>query len=161
MAFKPAIRFFVIHYMENNISNQFLQDTPVEIKKEVILFDGVCNLCNSSVDFIIRRDPKHYFKFASLQSEIGQQLLKRADIDTSQIDSLILVTRDAYFIKSTAALKIALKLRFPWSLSYALIIIPAFLRNIGYDFIAKNRYRFFGKKETCRIPTPEERARFL
>ncbi|MDX2302507.1 MAG: thiol-disulfide oxidoreductase DCC family protein [Microscillaceae bacterium] len=127
----------------------------------IILFDGVCNLCNSSVDFIIRRDPKAVFKFASLQSEEGQKLLKEHQLSSSEFDSIVLILGVKHFTKSTAALKIAFYLRFPWNLIYGLIIFPAFIRDFMYNFIARNRYRFFGKKETCRIPTPEERSRFL
>ena len=147
--------------MEGKITNQVSGNTQISPNKGIILFDGVCNFCNSSVDFIIKRDPKQNFRFASLQSEIGQELVKQSNINTDKVDSLILVSGERFFIKSTAALKIAQKLQFPWNLSYVFLIIPGFVRNIAYDFIARNRYRFFGKKETCRIPTPEERARFL
>jgi len=130
-------------------------------EKKIILFDGVCNLCNGSVVFIIKRDKKDVFRFAALQSEIGQELISKLKIDTSKTDSIILVTNDSYASKSTAALKIARELSGGYPLLYAFMIIPVFIRNFVYDIIAKNRYRWFGKKESCMIPTPELKAKFL
>jgi len=130
-------------------------------EKKIILFDGVCNLCNGSVVFIIKRDKKDVFRFAALQSEIGQELISKLNIDTSKTDSIILVTNDSYTSKSTAALKIARELSGGYPLLYVLMIIPAFIRNFVYDIIAKNRYKWFGKKESCMIPTPELKAKFL
>jgi predicted DCC family thiol-disulfide oxidoreductase YuxK len=130
-------------------------------EKKIILFDGVCNLCNGSVVFIIKRDKKDVFRFAALQSEIGQELISKLHIDTSKTDSIILVTNDSYVSRSTAALKIARELSGGYPLLYAFMIIPAFIRNFVYDIIAKNRYKWFGKKESCMIPTPELKAKFL
>ncbi len=133
-----------------------------EIKKhKIILFDGVCNLCNSSVVFVIKRDKKDVFKFAPLQSDIGEELVKKHGIDTSKTDSIILVDGDTHYIKSSAALRIAKHLSGGWSLLYGFMIFPAFMRNWGYDFIARNRYKWYGKRESCMIPTPELKAKFL
>lgn len=129
--------------------------------KKIILFDGVCNLCNGSVLFIIKRDKKDLFQFAALQSELGQKLIKKHHIDTSKIDSILLLDSERYFAKSTAALKIARHLSGPYPLLYGFMILPRFFRNWVYDIIAKNRYKWFGKKESCMIPTAELKAKFL
>ncbi len=128
---------------------------------KIILFDGVCNLCNGSVNFFITRDKKDIFRFAPLQSDIGIKLQKKLSIDHNNIESFILIDGSRYYKKSTAALKVAVLLGFPYYLLYPLLFIPPFIRNAVYDIIAKYRYKWFGKKETCRVPTPEERARFL
>jgi len=128
---------------------------------KIILFDGVCNLCNSSVNFVIRHDPNKQFKFAALQSTIGEQWVKKFAIDTSKTDSIILIDHDKAYVKSSAALRVAKHLDKGYPLLYGFMIFPAFLRNWVYDFIAKNRYRWFGKKESCMIPTPELKERFL
>ncbi|MEM1002733.1 MAG: DCC1-like thiol-disulfide oxidoreductase family protein, partial [Bacteroidota bacterium] len=124
---------------------------------------GVCNLCNSSVLFVIKRDDKDKFLFAPLQSEIGVQIISKFNIDTTKIDSILTYdpNNDDIKYKSSAALKIASNMRFPYPLMAIFYIIPPFLRNVVYDFIAKNRYKWFGKKEACMIPTPELRAKFL
>lgn len=127
----------------------------------IILFDGVCNLCNNSVDYVIRKDPDRYFRFASLQSESGAFFIQKYEIDTRKIDSVLLVENEKIYYKSTAALKIAKKMKGPVKLLYGFIIVPPFIRNVVYDIIAKNRYRWFGKRETCRLPTNEERELFL
>lgn len=127
----------------------------------IILFDGVCNFCNSSVNFIMDRDDSSYFKFGALQSDEGQILLKKHHQSTDSFDTLILIEADALYTRSTAALRIAKKLSGLWPVFYAFIVIPKFLRDPIYNLIAKNRYRMFGKKDTCRLPTPEERAKFL
>lgn len=127
----------------------------------IILFDGVCNLCNASVQFILKRDSKAQFRFASLQSEFGKQKLLLYEIDANKCDSVIYIYKDKAFIKSTAALQIAKKLGGGWPLLYGLIIIPRFIRDWVYGFIAKNRYRWFGKKDSCMIPSPELKSRFL
>ena len=127
----------------------------------IILFDGVCNFCNSSVNFIIDRDTTNYFKFGALQSDEGQTLLKKHNQSTDSFDTLILIEDDTLYTRSTAALRIAKKLSGLWPLFYVFIIIPKFLRDPIYNLIAKNRYKMFGKKDTCRFPTPQERAKFL
>jgi len=130
-------------------------------KFKIILFDGVCNLCNSSVNFIIDNDHKNVFKFTSLQSEKGIDLLKKYDLLDKNIDSVILVENDKAYVKSDAALKIAKTLGGKYKMFYGLIILPAFIRNFFYDIIAKNRYKWFGKKDSCRIPTLELKSKFL
>lgn len=131
--------------------------------KQVILFDGVCNLCNSSVLFIIKRDKKDLFLFAPLQSSIGKSVIKEYNIDTEIIDSILLYQpeQNKLFYKSTAALKIAKTLSFPINIIQIFFIIPTVMRDLIYDFIAKNRYRWFGQKDACMIPTPELKAKFL
>lgn len=126
----------------------------------IILFDGECNFCDSSVQFIIKNDSKGIFHFASLQSDTGQELLKKHDVP-SDIDSMILIEGDKVYYKSAAALRICRHLKGAWKLLYALLIVPRPIRNIVYDFIAKNRYKWFGKKESCMLPSPSVRARFI
>jgi predicted DCC family thiol-disulfide oxidoreductase YuxK len=126
-----------------------------------ILFDGVCNFCNASINFVIDRDSKGIFKFATLQSEIGQELLKKYSLKQNDFDSIILEKEGKIYQKSDAALEIARNLDGLWQIFYVFKIIPSFLRNPIYDLIAKNRYRIFGKTDACRIPTPELKARFL
>lgn len=128
---------------------------------KIVLFDGVCNFCNSSVNFIMERDKKDVFRFAALQSGAGIELQKKFNLDPNDLKSFILVDGDSYYQKTTAALRVAKDLGFPYSLSYVFILIPPLIRNIVYNIIAKYRYKWFGKKEACRIPTPEERAKFL
>lgn len=127
----------------------------------VILFDGICNFCNSSINFVMDRDKDDRFRFAALQSDSGVELQRKLGIDPEKIDSVVLVQGKMHYHKSTAALRIAKIMGFPYNLLYILIIVPPFIRNIFYDIIAHYRYKWFGKKEACRIPTPEERAKFL
>ncbi|MCL4163067.1 UNVERIFIED_CONTAM: hypothetical protein GTU68_045101, partial [Idotea baltica] len=130
--------------------------------KKIILFDGVCNLCNGAVQFIIKRDKKDNFRFAPLQSEIGQKLVLERRIDTNKVDSIILIEPGfAYYIKSDAALQIGSHLKGYGAISRILYLIPNGLRNIIYDLIARYRYAWFGKKDACMIPTPELRSKFL
>ena len=129
--------------------------------KSIILFDGVCNLCNSSVQFIIKRDKKQHFLYASLQSDAGQDILLQFQLENSDFDSIILVDNEKVYQKSTAILKIFKHLSSAWKLSYGFIIIPKIIRDFVYTIIAKNRYKWFGKKETCMIPTKELKMRFL
>jgi predicted DCC family thiol-disulfide oxidoreductase YuxK len=126
----------------------------------IVFFDGVCNLCNAAVRFIVHRDPKAYFRFASLQSEIAAKMVP-ADCRQEAGDSILLLENEDCFSSSTAALRIARKLRFPWPLLYVGILIPRFLRDPIYAWIARNRYRWFGKKDACELPTPELKSRFL
>ena len=125
----------------------------------IILFDGVCNFCDASVQFIIKRDPHGYFQFASIQSEVGQELLTQYQVPA--VDSLILIENGNVFVKSTAALKIARRLNGGWPLAYSAIIVPPLIRHALYDVVAKNRYKWFGKKDACMLPTKEQRKRFL
>lgn len=130
--------------------------------KKIILFDGVCNLCDSFVQYVIKRDKKDVFRFVALQSDLGQEILKHIGIDTKNIDSIILYEPGiAYFYKSSAAIEIAKHLGGFLGLSVVFKIIPTFLRNPIYDYVAKNRYKWYGKKDACMIPTPELKAKFL
>ena len=132
------------------------------IHKQLILFDGVCNLCNTSIQFVIQNDKKNQFVFAALESSIGQKIINHYNIDTSKLDSILLYSREnGLSIKSTAALTIAKQLNFPVNLLGLFLVIPSFIRDTVYDFIAKNRYKWFGKKEVCMIPTPELKSKFL
>jgi predicted DCC family thiol-disulfide oxidoreductase YuxK len=133
----------------------------IDSRTLIILFDGVCNLCSNSVQFIIERDAKHIFKFASLQSTFGQAQLEKFNLDKRALHSLILLKDNTAYQRSDAALLIAKELKGGWSAFYGFIILPRFIRDTVYNFIAKNRYRFFGKKDACWIPTPELRSRFI
>ncbi|HLS29591.1 MAG TPA: thiol-disulfide oxidoreductase DCC family protein [Flavobacteriaceae bacterium] len=129
--------------------------------KKIILFDGVCNLCMKSVQFVIKRDKNDLFRFASLQSELGQELTESFGIDKDQVDSIVLTdSTGKYYVKSAAALHIAKDLPgYRWMKGF--LYLPKFLRDPVYELIAKNRYKWFGKKEECMIPTPELKAKFL
>lgn len=126
-----------------------------------MLFDGDCNLCNGAVQFVLRRDPRAVFHFASLQSAVGRQLLASVGAKATLPDSIVLVQDGAWALKSTAALRIARGLRWPWPLCAVFFVVPRPLRDLLYDWIARNRYRWFGKRESCLVPTPALRARFL
>lgn len=128
----------------------------------VVLFDGVCNLCNGAVNFIIDRDPSARFRFAALQSDQAAGLLAPLGrVPEAEPSSFVLVEDGRVYERSTAALRVARKLPGAWKLFYAFIIVPRPLRDAVYRFVARNRYRWFGKAEACRMPTPELRARFL
>jgi predicted DCC family thiol-disulfide oxidoreductase YuxK len=132
------------------------------VGKKIILFDGVCNLCNGAVQWIIRRDSLDTFRFASLQSAVGQELTRARQIDTGQVDSIILIDPGvAFYIKSDAALEIARGLKGYRLLPFLFGWIPKSIRDAMYDLVARNRYRLFGKKQECMVPTPELKARFL
>lgn len=128
---------------------------------KIILFDGVCNLCNSTVVRVIKADKKNLFRFAALQSEVGERLVANYQIDISKTDSIILIDEEKAYVKSTAALRIARHLSGGYPLLYGFMIVPNFIRNWVYDFIARNRYRWYGKKDSCMIPTPELQSKFL
>ncbi|KMY50297.1 thiol-disulfide oxidoreductase DCC family protein [Peribacillus loiseleuriae] len=128
--------------------------------KGIVLFDGECNFCDKSVQFIIKRDPKGYYNFASIQSTLGQDLLKKYNLD-SNMDSFVLIEHNKAYEKSAAALRITKNLRWCWKFLYPLILVPVPFRNWIYGVIAKNRYKWFGKKDQCVIPSPEIRKRFL
>lgn len=127
----------------------------------VLLFDGVCNLCNASVNFIIDHDPQAYFRFAALQSEAGRALLEGYSLAGNYLDSLVLVEDGQVYTRSTAALRVARRLGGAWPLLAGLLVVPRPLRDVVYDWIARHRYRWFGRRDACRLPTPELRARFL
>ncbi|MGY6744951.1 MAG: thiol-disulfide oxidoreductase DCC family protein [Cecembia sp.] len=133
----------------------------VQDQYDIVLFDGVCNLCNNAVDFIMQRDKKRQFKVGALQDEHVKKMLKSYEINEEYLDSLVLIRKDQVFYKSRAALEISRKLNALWPLFYGFIIIPAFIRDPIYDWIATNRYKWFGKKETCRLPSEEEQNQFL
>lgn len=127
----------------------------------VILFDGVCNFCNGAVNFTLKRDRNKKIRFAPLQSEAGKALTKQFGLPEHDLRSFLLIENGKLYNRSTAALRVCRYLSGLWPLCYGLIIIPAFIRNAVYDFIAKNRYKWFGQKEECMVPTPDMRARFL
>lgn len=131
-------------------------------EKKIILFDGVCNLCNGAVQFVIKRDKNDVFRFAPLQSEVGKKLADERKIDTAKVDSIILIEPQlAYYTKSDAALKITRSLTGLWPMMTVFLGLPSGIRDWVYDWIAKNRYRWFGKQEECMIPTPEIKNKFL
>jgi predicted DCC family thiol-disulfide oxidoreductase YuxK len=132
-----------------------IQENPI------ILFDGVCNLCNSSVQFVLKHDKQKLFRFASLQSEAGQALLKKYHLPETNFNSFVLIKNGKPFLKSTAALMVAKELAGIIKTLYIFIIVPAFIRNAVYNIIAKNRYKWFGKQESCMMPTPDLQSRFL
>lgn len=127
----------------------------------VVLFDGVCNLCNGAVRFIIDHDPAGRFRFAALQSDAGRILLERCGLDPDTFDSIVLVEEGACFTRSTAALRIVRRLSGPWWLLAALVVLPRPLRDFAYDCVARSRYRVFGRRDRCMVPTPELISRFL
>ncbi|UJF32682.1 thiol-disulfide oxidoreductase DCC family protein [Paenibacillus hexagrammi] len=134
--------------------NTLTHDLPV------ILFDGVCNLCSGAVQFILRNDPKGRFRFASLQSAYGRESLRQFGLP-EDISTIVLLEQGRAYTQSTAALRIAKRLRGVWPLTYSAILVPPAVRNIVYRWIARNRYRWFGKSEQCMLPKPEYRNRFL
>lgn len=136
---------------------------PAENEHPVVLFDGVCNLCNGTVQFVIRRDRAQRFRFAPLQSEAAARACAAAGVAApgSEPGSMLLILGDRVVDRSTAALHIARRLPFPWPLFSVFLLVPRFLRDLVYRFVARNRYRWFGKNESCMVPTPELRGRFL
>src|SRR5690606_1482082 len=131
--------------------------------KKIVLFDAICNLCTGTVTFIIKRDGKDKFRFASLQSEVGKQLMEERHIDPSSNNSIIVIEPQvAYYVKSTAAIEIAKELGGLWPvLQVFSYLLPEGIRDSIYEFIAKNRYKWFGKKDSCMIPTPVLKSKFL
>lgn len=130
--------------------------------KKIVLFDGVCNLCNNAIQRIIKHDKKDVFRFASLQSDLGKKLVSERGMDPEEIDSIILIDPGvAYYKKSTAALEISRELSGGYSLLKNFLFLPEVIRDGVYDIIANNRYKWFGKKDQCMIPTPELKAKFL
>jgi predicted DCC family thiol-disulfide oxidoreductase YuxK len=127
----------------------------------ILLFDGVCNLCNRTVQFVIKRDAKAKFFFASLQSDYGQTLLKRFGLPLDDFDSFVLIKGNKYYLKSSAGLHVLKELGGGWKLFYALMIFPRSLRDFIYGLVARTRYTVFGRRDTCMVPTQEQRERFL
>jgi len=132
-----------------------------DVKSPVLLFDGVCNLCNASVQWILNHDHRGRFRFAALQSATGQTFLRQFGLDQEKFESVVLVQGDRIFTHSDAPLEIVRHLGGAWSLLYGFKIIPRFLRDALYNWIARNRYRWFGRQEACMLPRPEWKARFL
>jgi len=128
---------------------------------DIILFDGVCNLCNNLIRFIIRFDNRQTFRFVSLQSDKGKLLLKARGISDININSIIYFNKERVFFKSDAALNILYNMGYPWRLLYAFIIFPLFVRDGIYNLIARNRYLIFGQKNECMIPDDKIKGRFL
>lgn len=137
-----------------------IKDLPKD--KKIILFDGICNLCDNAVQFIIKHDKKDIFRFVSLQSELGKNILKYIGVNNSQIDSIVLYLPGiAYFIKADAAFKILKELNSNYRFLLLLSFLPSFIKNSIYDYIATNRYKWYGKKESCLIPSRELESKFL
>lgn len=132
-----------------------------ELPEKLILFDGVCNLCNGAVQYVIRHDKKELFTFASFQSESGKKILSQFHITSNDPDSFVFIQNNSVFHKSTAALKVARQLDGMVKIFYGFIIVPVVIRDMVYEFIAKNRYKWFGKSESCMIPSPSLKSRFL
>jgi predicted DCC family thiol-disulfide oxidoreductase YuxK len=130
-------------------------------EKQIIIFDGICNFCNFWVDFIIKRDEKDLFRFAALQSKFSKKFLSKTDSAISNTDSIMLVIEGKIYKKSTAVLKVSKEIQSPVRFLYPLIYLPEFFRDFIYDFIAENRYKIFGKRDTCRLPTNDEKEKFL
>lgn len=142
---QPIENQVVIHVMENPI----------------LFFDGVCNLCNQAVQFIIKTDKEGIFRFASLQSDFAKEHLKHFNAETEKLETIYLLVDDKIYARSDAALEIVKKLGGFWQLFYVFKIVPSFIRDAVYNLISRNRYRWFGKQESCMIPSPELSARFL
>lgn len=131
------------------------------VSNPIILFDGVCNFCNYWVNFAIKRDKKKKLMFAALQGEAAKELLQQYQINPTSLSSVILIDKGKAYTQSSAAIRICKYLDGGWKLFYGLMIIPKFIRDFFYNIIARNRYKWYGKKESCMVPTPELRERFL
>ncbi|NIJ45349.1 putative DCC family thiol-disulfide oxidoreductase YuxK [Wenyingzhuangia heitensis] len=147
--------------LENKMSNSFKNIEDLIKRKHLVLFDGVCNLCDNSVQLIIKNDVKNVFNFATLQNIEAQNYLASKGNKYKSIDSILLITQTKIYTKSSAALTIAKHLKGLYPAIYVFYIIPKPIRDWVYDFIAKNRYRWFGKKDNCMIPTPDLKNKFL
>jgi predicted DCC family thiol-disulfide oxidoreductase YuxK len=144
-----------------NTLNHIAPPPGVRPDEPVVLFDGVCNLCNNMVQFVITHDPRARLRLASIQSPAGQALLRWAGLPTERFDTMVLVEHGKAYTKSSAALRVARYFAQPWSWLAIFLILPAGFRDWFYDRVAQNRYRLFGKHDQCMIPTPETRKRFL
>jgi predicted DCC family thiol-disulfide oxidoreductase YuxK len=127
----------------------------------ILLFDGWCSLCNASVDFVLKRDPKQQFCVGAMQQPEGQRLLQQVGLPADYLATLVLIENDRLYLGSTAALRVAKKLTGAWPLLYPLIAVPTWIRDPVYQWISRHRYSWFGKEATCRLPTPAEKGRFL
>ncbi|MCB0516680.1 MAG: thiol-disulfide oxidoreductase DCC family protein [Chitinophagales bacterium] len=144
--------------MQSTVLSYKLSTSPI------LLFDGVCNLCNGVVQFVLKNEAENSERpllFASLQSQFGQQILQSHNLPTDSFKSFVLLDNNQLYFRSSAAFRLCKYLKFPWSWLSVLQIIPTFLRDSVYQFVSDNRYRWFGKKEQCWIPTPELKSRFL
>lgn len=135
--------------------------TDVHQGHSIVLVDGVCHFCQGLTKWIIKRDPEGKYHFASLQSDVAKELLEKGNLSTDSMDTFVLIENGKYYTRSTAALRLAKGLKFPYPLLYVFIIVPKFIRNAVYNLVARNRYRWFGKDEACMLPTPEIKDRFL
>lgn len=135
-------------------------DRPQDGRRPVVLFDGLCNLCNGWVRFVVKRDPSARFRFAPLQSEFAQRAVPDAE-SLKGLDSIVLLEDGRVFVRSTAVLRILRRLRPPWPLLSAFLVVPKALRDAVYDFVARKRYRWFGRRDACMVPSAEVRDRFL
>lgn len=136
------------------------KDLPVT--KKIILFDGICNLCNSSVQFVIKRDKQDLYRFVPLQSDLGKDILYQLNVNDTSIDSIVLYEpQETFYLKSEAALRILIGFGGIYKLALAFLVFPKGFTDIIYDFIAKNRYRWFGKRASCMVPTPKLANKFL
>lgn len=147
--------------MMNDTDKPTVLDAILKNEPRIILFDGVCNLCSHSVQFILRFNRDESIRFASVQSELGAVILKHYDMPTGSYDTMLYIENGQLYTKSAAAIRIAKQLRFPWSLLQGLVVIPPMIRDWLYDRIARNRYRLFGKKEQCYLPDEKTLKRFL
>ncbi len=138
-----------------------MNKSSAALPENIVIFDGVCNLCEFSVNFIFERDTAGHFFFTPAQSPLGALLLKRFGINTSRLDTVVLVRGDRAFTRSAAAIEIASRLDMPWNLLTLFQAVPELLRDVMYDLIAQNRYQLFGKKDECMLPSDELRRRFL
>ncbi len=127
----------------------------------IILFDGVCNFCNNAVNFVIKRDKKNSLRFATLQSEVSHQILRNKKIEADDLSSFVFIENEKIFTRSTAALRVCRYLTGMWPLMYGFMIVPKFIRDGVYNWVSGNRYKWFGKKEKCMVPTPQISAKFL
>ncbi|MGN7411489.1 thiol-disulfide oxidoreductase DCC family protein [Paenibacillus sp. SAF-068] len=135
--------------------------TDVHHGHPIVLVDGVCHFCQGLTKWIIKRDPEGKYHFASLQSDVAKELLAKGNLSTDSMDTFVLIENGKYYTRSTAALRLAKGLKFPYPLLYVFIVVPKFIRNAVYNWVARNRYRWFGKDEACMLPTPEIKDRFL
>ncbi|MBT6834831.1 MAG: DUF393 domain-containing protein [Bacteroidetes bacterium] len=138
-----------------------MQDQYRKIENPIILFDGICNLCNSSVQWIIKKDKKTSFRFASIQSKAGISLLSECGLTKNQLYSIVLIENNSYRDKSDAIIQICVLIGGIWKLAKIFLIIPKVVRDLLYDYIAKNRYKWFGKRKTCMLPNEDVLSLFL
>ncbi len=147
--------------MNSQMEENNVPDHPWADYQHMIVFDGVCNFCNASVDFVMARDPQQKYKFGTLQSDAGQVILQNNNLSTQDFETFLYIQHGTVFTKSTAALKVAKGLTGVWPLLYGFIIVPRLIRDTVYQFIARRRYQWMGKREVCRLPSENDRSRFV